>query len=95
MSCDGVNPRPLRIRLLDLPFKVRFAVHLESLRVKRSVEQVHPSQRCVNPVAARGERWNPRHVRWFCLQFQDVDEPRVAIANAKSPAAAGRLLARG
>ena len=46
-----VNPRLLRIRLLDLPFMVRFAVYLESSRVKRSVEQIHPSQRCVNPVA--------------------------------------------
>src|SRR5712691_1353660 len=45
-----------RIRSLDLLFGGRFVGHLESSRVERSVGQVHPSQRCVNPVAASGER---------------------------------------
>src|SRR6266853_894986 len=40
-----------RIRSLDLLFGGRFVGHLESSRVERSVEQVHPSQRCVNPIA--------------------------------------------
>ncbi len=48
-----------RIRSLDLLFGGRFLGHLESSRVERSVEQVHPSQRCVNPVAIEGEGQAP------------------------------------
>ena len=51
MTYGNANPGPFRLRLLDLPFDTRFAVYLKSSRVKRSVEQVHQSRRCVNPVA--------------------------------------------